>query len=345
MTRLNPARLVAGLVLLLAVGPARAGNGDRGFMTNIALLDHLTRQAVESLLDSLAFDPGESISIVQSGGSEGDAFVTEAIARSLARRGFTVHLTEMPPAPAPAESPRGSSSPEGTEEEGQPEKEPQLPDFEILLSDSAKAYQDSVAQGLIDTTAIGFDDLLDRGDEDQSTQVPGAGTESSAGSTEEPAELESSDEPEGEESDTTGIGAEAPAGVAVPATPARPVPVRKIYPDGAVLEFRLLEFGVTYPSVKRKLLFFGKGSVNRLAGVYIHASSIEGPEGKILGVASGQAHWQDRLDGSSRALAEGAAYPFAKPTIPASNLGRVVEPIAVVAIISSLVYLFYQNQN
>jgi hypothetical protein len=44
-------------------------------------------------------------------------------------------------------------------------------------------------------------------------------------------------------------------------------------------------------------------------------------------------------------FAEGASYPFQKPDVPPSRLSRLVEPIAVVGIISSLIYLFYQNQN
>jgi hypothetical protein len=133
-------------------------------------------------------------------------------------------------------------------------------------------------------------------------------------------------------------------GEAPPATPV-PAPTWKLYPDGTVLEFRILEFGVNYPSIKRHLFFFGDASVRRLAGVYIEASRIEGPDGRIIDVASGQGHSNDRLSGHARMLAEGANYPFSKPTIPPSNLGKLIEPVLVLGIVSSLVYLFYQNQH
>ncbi|MDM7916674.1 MAG: hypothetical protein QUU85_15630, partial [Candidatus Eisenbacteria bacterium] len=132
------------------------------------------------------------------------------------------------------------------------------------------------------------------------------------------------------------------SGGAAPAQPAQPVVV---YPEGPVIEFKVLEFGVDYPTFRRRFLLFGDATVHRIGGVYITASRIDGPEGKILDVASGQSHFEDRLSGRSRMLAEGANYPFAKPEVPPLRLGRYVEPLAVVAIVSSLVYLFYQNQN
>jgi hypothetical protein len=102
---------------------------------------------------------------------------------------------------------------------------------------------------------------------------------------------------------------------------------------------------VTYPSHKRKFGIFGDPTVRRLGGVYIQASKIEGPAGTILGTYNGQSHYEDRLSARSRALAEGASYPFAKPSVPPSGASKVVEPLVVVAIVCSLVYLFYQNQN
>lgn len=329
MIRVNAARLVAGLAFFLAVGPARAGKEDAGFLTNIGLMDELTRQAVEALLDSLAFPVGDTVSIVQSGGGEGDAFVAEAIARSLARRGCVAHLTEMPAAVPVQEAPQQPVSPPPVKEE------PELPRFGGLFPDSiSQGRADSIAQGLIDTTRSSFDQGFAQGavgtaeDQTKVDQPPPAG-QPPAGTG------------EAAPSPPTGAGASgAPeAGVT------RPVPVRRIYPAGSVLEFRLLEFGVTYPSVKRRLFVFGKGSVHRLAGVYVQASRIEGPGGRVIDVASGQAHWHDQLGSGSRALAEGAAYPFLKPTTPPSSLARIVEPIAVLGIVSSLVYLFYQNQN
>jgi hypothetical protein len=65
----------------------------------------------------------------------------------------------------------------------------------------------------------------------------------------------------------------------------------------------------------------------------------------ILRVANGQSHRQDELSARSRIIAEGASYPFTKPTLPAGQIGKLAEPVIVMGIIGSLVYLFYQNQN
>ena len=112
-----------------------------------------------------------------------------------------------------------------------------------------------------------------------------------------------------------------------------------------VLEYRILEFGVTYPILKRRFLLFGDASVRRLGGLYITASRIQGPDGTILKVAKAQSHQEDYLSSRARVRSEGASYPFTKPVVPPANVGRYFEPVAVVGIITSLVYLFYQNQN
>jgi hypothetical protein len=119
----------------------------------------------------------------------------------------------------------------------------------------------------------------------------------------------------------------------------------RVYPPGTILEFQILEFGVMYPHVKRRLLVLGTASIGRLAGVYLQVRQIEGPGGEIVQVASGRSHHQDRLSGRSRILAEGATYPFTKPELPPGRIGKLAEPIVVMGIVGSLVYLFYQNQN
>jgi len=97
--------------------------------------------------------------------------------------------------------------------------------------------------------------------------------------------------------------------------------------------------------VKRRFVLFGAPSVQRLAGVYLQGTRLQGPEGQVLSVAKGESHMQDRLSGRARTIAEGASYPFTKPTIPPGNLGKLLEPVAVLGVVSSLVYLFYQNQH
>ncbi len=122
-------------------------------------------------------------------------------------------------------------------------------------------------------------------------------------------------------------------------------PTVKPYPEGMVLEYRILEFGLTYPVLKRRFLLFGGASVRRLGGIYLTANRIQGPEGTILKVVKAQAHGEDFLSSRARVRAEGASYPFKAPVVPPANVGRYFEPVAVVGIVTSLVYLFYQNQH
>jgi hypothetical protein len=142
----------------------------------------------------------------------------------------------------------------------------------------------------------------------------------------------------GQPGDSAGAGARAGPARAFPPTP-------RLYPEGRILEFRVLEFGIQYASVKRRYVLLGPAVVRRIGGVYLQGSWVQGPDGKILDVGSGQSHHYDVLSGRSVSFAEGASYPFQKPTVQPLPLGRLVEPVAVVGIITSLVYLFYQNQN
>ncbi|MFN8549403.1 MAG: hypothetical protein U0527_15880 [Candidatus Eisenbacteria bacterium] len=62
-------------------------------------------------------------------------------------------------------------------------------------------------------------------------------------------------------------------------------------------------------------------------------------------MVSVERHEVDRLAGWQKVLAEGATYPFTKPELQSPSVGRYVEPAVVVGIVTSLIYLFYQNQN
>jgi hypothetical protein len=115
-------------------------------------------------------------------------------------------------------------------------------------------------------------------------------------------------------------------------------------PAGEVLDLRLVEFGVSYSDVGRKMLF-GPLRFTRVGGVYIQVTSLKGPEGELRQVLSAERHRIDRLSGSQRSLAEGASYPFNLPVLKSPGLGRYIEPTVVVGIVSSLVYLFYANQS
>jgi hypothetical protein len=316
--------LVAGTSL---AGQEKDPTGE-GFMTNLAFLDQITREAVDAVLDSLAFAPGQGVTIVAGGSSEANQFIADAFAKALARKGYEVHLameSSAPPTPAPAAASPGETSPPGS----QPPAGESAGGGAPPLGSEQDTSSTGGATGSAIPASVSSPDSSGLGD---STSVPAAGaTPSTNGG---PRTRPEAPSPSGAAKENT-----------TPSSGPIPAPKGKLYPEGSVLEFRVLEFGVHYPTVKRRFAFFGNASVHRLGGVYIEASRVEGPDGRVIDVASGQCHSQDRLSGHARALAEGANYPFTKPVIPASNVSRMVEPVLVVGIVSSLVYLFYQNQK
>ena len=142
--------LAAGLMGTIA-GSAGAGSGGKGFPTNLALLDRLAAEAVSATLDSLAFQPGDTVTVMTEGGNEGDGFVAGAFARELARRGIAAHMTVevTPPAPAPSRP----ATPVETPAEQEPEEVPILPG---MPGDSLLVPSDSLSTLLSpDTTGVG----------------------------------------------------------------------------------------------------------------------------------------------------------------------------------------------
>jgi len=309
-----------GLLLALAV-PATAERGMNGFRTNLAVLDQLTQEAISAVLDSLSFKSGESVTIVVDGNSEGNQFVADAFARALARQGCIVRLA-LEAAPAAG----GAAAPEKRPESAPPGG-----------ADSTKASGDSTSVQTVPPASGASGGLATIVQEDSTGLPPLPPPKNKVEQT--PSDMAKAGTGTG-----AGTGTERPVGKPGEATPI-PAPTWKMYPVGTVLEFHVLEFGVNYPQVKRRFGLFGNAAVIRLGGVYVEAKRIEGPDGRIIDATTGQSHSQDRLSGHARTLAEGANYPFAKPVVPPANVGRLVEPILVIGIVSSLVYLFYQNQH
>jgi hypothetical protein len=342
--RLSSLPLLLLLVLLLgALAPTKAAEGDR-FLTNLALLDVLADDAVEQVLDSLGVAAGDSIGVLADGYNEGNAFIADAFARSLARRGCKVRmLVDVAPAAqepegakdsgtAPSDADSTAGEP-GDEEDGQDGQPGQGDDDQIDQDDEDQAAAldtDPFDQDPPDTDPLDVDPFAD-----DTTSV----SDSTQWGMPEDSLATGDGASDGEEPDSTGVQPEDRE------PEQQLVGAGRAYPPGTTLEFQILEFGVTYPEVKKRLFVLGTASIGRLAGVYLQVRKIEGPGGEIVQVASGRSHHRDRLSGQSRILAEGAGYPFTQPEVPAGRIGRLAEPIVVVAIISSLVYLFYQNQN
>jgi hypothetical protein len=313
MRGMLPRVLIAVSVFSCVTVGVTGGQSDQGFSTNLALLSRLAEEAVSSVLDSLDIRPGEEITIVSAAFHEGNDFIAEQIARDLALRGVAVRIASESAQPStPATTPQTSPAPVDSSSLAA-----------ASAADSAGAVADSLKTRFAsDSTAV-FPGSPQAGDSLKAEST--AGEDSSAAKSAEAAEH----------------------GLPTQAAPVveRTAPTVKPYPEGTVLEYRILEFGVTYPVLKRRFLLFGDASVRRLGGVYLSASRIRGPEGTILKLVEAQSHSEDYLPSRARLRAEGASYPFTKPVVPPANVGKYFEPVAVAGIVTSLVYLFYQNQH
>jgi hypothetical protein len=129
----------------------------------------------------------------------------------------------------------------------------------------------------------------------------------------------------------------------MPPTTAPPKPAREVVGD--VIQYRVLDLGVTYPSSSRSMILLGPKNITRLGSAHLRIVHMEEPSGTIKGVVDAEQHIVDQFPGKWRPYVEGTKYPFSSPELQPAVWGQMVEPIAVVAIVSSLVYLFYANQN
>lgn len=310
---------------------AREAIRPGGVYSNLGLLDLLTRQAATELADSLRLPEGEPVTLMATSWHEANWYVGQFLGEVLAARGHRVQLGDWgaastgapsagsptPPAPSRAQVPGAPRDAGGVAggEDGEDAVEGDL--LDPTEADTTGAYADSVAAATADPL-WGTPTPVEVEDEGGAVPLPPPLPVRPAG------------------------------GAAVPGAPGRGGAERRpgpgSLPAGTVVDLRILEFGIGYPDAGRRLLF-GPLRFTRVGGVSVQASWLEGPEGRFRRLANAERHRVDRLSGSQRALVEGASYPFAPPLLQAPSLGRYIEPVVVTAIIGSLVYLFYTNQN
>ncbi len=320
----------------------------REFYSNLGLLDLLSREAVASIVDSLKLQPGSSVTLLSRTPHEANWFVGNILGEVLADRGYQVRVVgwETSPAtpaaptplPVPPRQARNGGEPvtgPGGGPMGAGETEPANPDS--AKADGEQSPTDDLfGEDTPEGSGVSGDDAEKDESAGAEADSAAAGAEP-AGSGQTPGEAPPADRPP------------APATVPPLGSPAASDAARsgaspQTLPEGDVLDLRVVEFGVAYSDVGRKLLF-GPTRFTRVGGVYLQVSTLRGPEGDLRQVLSSERHRVDRLSGSQRSLAEGASYPFRIPELRAPGLGRYVEPTVVVGIVGSLVYLFYANQN
>lgn len=290
-----------------------------GFYSNLGLLDSISREAVNAIADSLTLPPGSAVTLYASTPHEANWFVGNILGEVLAGRGYQVRILDWGPAPAAT----GSSTtvpvtPPTTPNPASPAPaDPKDAEGDSSPPPAADAGENEKTPA--DSTAPAAD----------STQAQAGAASGQTLSDGSPA-VDPSNGPAG--------STEAPApGPAAGSSP-------RALPTGQVLDLRVVEFGVSYADVGRRLLF-GPVRFTRVAGVYVQLSSRTEPEGELRQILSAERHVVDRLSGSQRSLAEGASYPFNIPQLKTPGLGRYIEPTVVVGIVGSLVYLFYANQS
>jgi hypothetical protein len=294
-------------------------SANQGVVSNLGLLESLTRSAVSEIADSLRLPPGTPITVVSTTWHEANWFVGNMLARVLADRGYPVRVREVatPPADANGQTPsgaQGTNTPAGQPAQSAPATPPAAQtgapantgaETGKALGDTTGAYADSVAKANADPL----------------WGTPEGTTQEAGGSSQTPADIAK---------ETT---AHAGAGAS-----------RTSLPEGESLDVRVLEFGIDYSDARRVLLL-GPVRFTRVGGVYLQVNHLRGPQGDLEKSVMAQRHQVDHLSGSQKALAEGASFPFTPPELKSPSLGRYIEPTVVVAIVSSLVYLFYTNQN
>ena len=313
-----------------------------GFYSNLGLLDAISREAVNAIADSLALPPGSAVALYASNPNEANWFVGNILGETLAKRGYKVRILDWgaavaagdssKPTPPAASAPAHPNHPrpgdqQGTQGENKP---PQGPDAKNGGDKNEDGAKDGATRA--DTTAANPDsaqanaDSVRSGSEGVSANKKSPGKKPQAGEQAAPTQGQ-------------------PVGsAATPAATQGPAAALRVFPPGVVLDLRLVEFGVSYADVGRKLLF-GPLRFTRVAGVYLQVSSRTEPEGELRQVLTAERHRVDRISGSQRSLAEGASYPFKIPELKVPGLGRYIEPTVVVGIVGSLVYLFNANQS
>jgi hypothetical protein len=110
------------------------------------------------------------------------------------------------------------------------------------------------------------------------------------------------------------------------------------------LEFEILDFDLEYTKIYRKFLIGGK-KVKRRADVSLLAKLVDSSDGLVLWQGEASKTYSDQFAYSQIDEVEAGLHEFSKPPREGRSWGKVVEPIAVSAIIVGLIYLFFSNQS
>lgn len=312
IAKIRGLRALSAALLLPALLVGRCG-ADETILSNLGLLEQLTNSAADELATQVDLPDGRPVVLVGRVHHEGNAFVLDRLARALSARGHEVFVDRTVPDTTAAAAAPGAGSAAG------PRK-----------GASAGAFGADPGSGA-------------------ATPADAGGTEAAGDTSAAPGVDDAlTDAPEPAGAAAAGEEAEPPVSAAAVARGARgrllDAATSQAGAGATVLDVEVLEFGVRYSEVGRKLLL-GPVQFTRVAGVYLRVAQHDGASGALENVVTAERHHWDRVSGRERFLAEGASYPFAPPELKAPGLGNYLEPALVVGIVSGLVFLFYENQN
>jgi hypothetical protein len=110
------------------------------------------------------------------------------------------------------------------------------------------------------------------------------------------------------------------------------------------LEYQAIEFDLRYPKVYRSYLIGGK-KVKRSAEVRLLVRLVDPTDGLVVWVGEASRDRDDQFSYGQLEEVEAGLYTFLKPPRSSRKWGKIVEPIAVSAIVVGLIYLFFTNQS
>ncbi|MBU1700520.1 MAG: hypothetical protein KJ970_02865 [Candidatus Eisenbacteria bacterium] len=340
---ISPSRHVARYCILgfvtLILFTGRSSADFQSVTTNLGILKELTLRSLGAALDSLSIEPGGEIYIRSGAYHETNWLVAESMAELLQQRGWKPVILDMGSPSAPAAGP--AHDPAASEEGGAPVEE--ATDGETT-DEGGVNLDDEEGSDATDGGTDGVDEFGEMTSEEDGAEGALIEEGGDSGLEEDLTAGETSETPEPETRTGRKIktSEEAPTPQATPLQPLL-IPAREI--KGEVLQFRVLDMGITYPSSRRAMILLGPRNITRLGSAHLRITHLEEPSGIIKGVVDTEQHTVDQFPGRWQPYVEGSKYPFARPVIQPAVWGQLVEPVAVVAIVSGLVYLFYANQN
>ncbi len=111
--------------------------------------------------------------------------------------------------------------------------------------------------------------------------------------------------------------------------------------DVPTLAYRVSELEFLYPGAGRRFVI-GPKRVERFGRTRIDLRLEKG--GDVVWASSAEHYVSDRVPAGALHELEGSGYEFARPPMPESGIGKVVEPLAVAGVLGGMIVLFYTNQ-